>query len=70
MCDYCVEGAPYKNYHIVYDPKPIPDRRFDYDYYHDDYDLGDPRHGNARSVAECIAQIDEIEEEAIRYDDR
>ena len=51
---------------ITYDPKPIPDRRFDWDFIHDDYD-GAPdgnNHlaGNGSSVDDCINQIREIEE--------
>lgn len=25
-------------WHVKYNPKPIPDRRWDWDYWHDDYD--------------------------------
>jgi hypothetical protein len=49
---------------IEYNPKPIPDRRFDYDYWHDDYDGSDGGNGlcgTASSVVDAMEQIAEIE---------
>lgn len=55
----------YKGYHIQYDPKPIPTRNFDYDFWHEDYDgPEDRRNGNAGSVRDCMIEIDDrIEDE-------
>lgn len=49
-------------WNISHNPKPIPDRRFDYDFWHDNYD-GDANSlaGTAASYADAIAQIKEIE---------
>lgn len=49
----------YKGFYIVYEPKPIPDRRYDYDWTHEDYNgPGDNRAGTAASVSVCMAEID------------
>lgn len=54
----------YRGYRISIDPKPIPDRGFDFDFAHIDYDgPGDKRCGNGASVSDCKDRIDEIEEE-------
>lgn len=58
----------YKGWKVCYDPKPIPDRRHDWDFIHDDYD-GAPDSGNrhlcgtAASFEDALRQIDEIEED-------
>lgn len=58
----------YGDWSIHYDPPPAPWRGLDYTYTHKDYDgapdSGDKRCGWAGSVAECKADIDEIEAEA------
>lgn len=54
-------------WHIDYSPKPIPDSRYDYDFYHDDYDGADGGNGlsgTASSVEDAMNQITEIEEDA------
>ncbi len=54
-------------WNIEYYPKPIPDFRFDYDFYHDDYDGADGGNGlsgTASSVEDAMRQITEIEEYA------
>ena len=52
-------------WHIRYNPKAIPFRTHDYDYYHDDwdgaYDSKDNRIGSASSISECMEQIQEWE---------
>lgn len=49
----------YRGYTIEYNPKPIPLRGYDYDYWCDDEELG----GCAASVEQAKAEIDlEIEE--------
>ena len=57
----------YKQFTISFDPKPIPDRRFDWDFQHVDYDgapdSGDFRCGSAKSVAACQDLIDDILED-------
>lgn len=65
-------GDTYRGYRITYDPKPIPDRRWDWDFVHEDYDgapnypgdgPGDHRCGNAASVEACRAEIDMLEDD-------
>jgi len=49
---------------IIHNPKPIPDRSFDYDFYHEDYDGADGGNGLAgcaRSYDDAIDQIKDIE---------
>jgi len=54
----------YKNYIIICDRKPIPDRDFDFSFEHIDYDgPEDHRCGHASSYENAVKQIDEIEEE-------
>lgn len=59
----------YKDYHILYNPKPIPDFRFDYDFWHDGYDGAidskDIRSGTGASIEECKNNIDEIQESLV-----
>ena len=53
----------YRNYTIKpTDPQPpIPDRRHDWCYVHDDYDgPGDHRCGTAASAEDCRRAVDEI----------
>ena len=60
----------YKDYEISYNPKVIPDRRWDYDFQHNDYDgacdSGDHRWGEADSIASCKAQIDALDVSELR----
>ena len=57
------ERIPYKGYTIRFSPKPIPDRRHDWDWEHDDYDgPPDKRCGAAESAEACMNEIDEMEE--------
>lgn len=50
----------YKDYTIVFNPKPIPDRNHDYDYFPHDYDgPEDSRGGDAASVTQAQIAIDE-----------
>jgi hypothetical protein len=52
-------------WHIEKNVKPIPDRRFDYDFWHDDYDGADGGNGlagTASSIDDALRQISEIEE--------
>ena len=38
---------------------PIPTKAFDWEYVHDDYGgPGDHRHGNARDMDACVAEIE------------
>lgn len=49
----------YGDWTITHDPKPIPDRRWDWSFVHDDYDgPGDDRCGDAASLEACKAEID------------
>jgi hypothetical protein len=53
-------------WHIEYNPKPIPCRDIDYDYYHDDYDGADGGNGLAGMACshdDAVRQIIEIESE-------
>jgi len=59
---------------ITYNPKPIPDRRHDYDVCHDDYDIDSPDlFFTAESKEEAQNEIDlrdeEMNKEASLYDD-
>jgi len=47
-------------WHVEYMPKPIPDRRFDYDFWHDDNDVDGLLCGAASSVHDAIEQILEL----------
>ena len=51
-----------EGWNIDRDRKPIPDRQFDYDFWHDDHDGDNNLSGNGSSVDDCINQIREIEE--------
>lgn len=55
-------------WHIEKNPKSIPDRRHDYDFWHDDYDGADGGNGLAGTAAsfdDAARQIAEIEAERI-----
>ena len=53
----------YRGYSVHYNPKPIPQGP-DWDFVHDDYDgKGDQRCGSGYDGFDCIAQINEIEDE-------
>jgi hypothetical protein len=53
----------YKNYHITYNPKPIPTKNHDWDFVHDEYNgPGDNRHGSVASVDDAMKEIDLIED--------
>lgn len=57
-----IEGYP--GWHVEYNQKPMPDRRHDYDYWHDDYDGapdGNGLCGTADSVEAAIAEIGELD---------
>ena len=47
-------------WYVEYNQKPIPDRRNDYDFWHEDYDLDSGLCGTAESVEDAIRQIEEI----------
>jgi len=51
-------------WHVEYNPKPIPNRNFDYDFWHDNYDGADGGNGLAGTSAnenDVLQQIVEIE---------
>lgn len=53
-------------WHIEKNMKPIPDRNYDYDFWHDDYDGADGGNGlagTAKSFDDAARQIGEIERE-------
>tara|TARA_R110002020_G_scaffold261230_1_gene475579 strand:- start:787 stop:1074 length:288 start_codon:yes stop_codon:yes gene_type:complete len=51
----------YREFEITYNPPPISDRRFDYEFSHGDYDgPGDSRSGTAASYDQAKEFIDEI----------
>ena len=55
-----------KGWNIEFNPKPIPIREHDYDFWHDDYcgaSGGNGLCGTAESEADAIEQIMEIENE-------
>lgn len=58
----------YRGYVISYWAKPVPDRRYDWDFHHTDFDGapdgGDHRYGSAASLGAAMAEIDEQIEDA------
>ncbi len=52
----------YRNWHIHYDPPPIPSRASDWHFAHDDFDgapdANDNRYGHAASLEAAKAEID------------
>ena len=56
----------YRNYVVQPDPPPIPDRSYDWNFHHDDFDgapdSGDTRCGYAASPQACYDAIDELEQ--------
>jgi len=71
MSEYVVRIGPnkyqYYEYIILHNPKPIPDRSSDWEFYHEDYDgagdSGDRRGGTATSMQEAIDKIEEMEDD-------
>jgi hypothetical protein len=71
MCFECVSERgldnppmPPHSWHIEKNPKPIADRRFDFDFWHDDYDGADGGNGlagNAASWEDAVKQCWAIE---------
>lgn len=51
-------------WNFEYNPKPIPDFRFDWDFWHEEYCPDNGLCGNGASIEDCLAQINEIEAEA------
>jgi len=58
----------YRGYVITYDPPPIPDRRWDWQFQHEQFDGAedsrDNRYGQAASLTDCFCAIDEVEDGA------
>ena len=52
-----------KGWTISYNPPPIPTRLFDYNFSHIDYDLENDLCGLGVSIADCIRQIEELEQD-------
>ena len=48
---------------IEYNPKPIPIRDFDYDFWHEENDVDAGLSGCAASVEDALRQIEDIEAE-------
>src|SRR5215471_13456547 len=59
----------YRNFHVYYDPPPIPTREFDWHCYHDDYDgapdAGDNRAFHGPSLWDISYQIDQWYEDQL-----
>lgn len=57
----------YRGYVVTYDPPPIPDRRWDWHFAHEQFDgapdAGDRRHGDAASLTDAMHEIDSIEDD-------
>jgi len=49
---------------IIFNPKPIPTKAFDYDYAHDNYDGENELCGTGPSIESCLAQIEAIQNES------
>lgn len=62
MCPVCngKKCNKYEGWHVAYNPKPIPDRSHDYDFWHDDHDGENGLCGTASSLDDAIDQIKEI----------
>ncbi len=62
----CATKIRYGKWTIDFDPKPIPTRKFDYSFWHDDFDGApdsyDNRAGTAATVEEAKSEIDMIED--------
>jgi hypothetical protein len=54
----------YRGCTIWHDAPPIPTRAWDWHWMHNDWDLDDPRHGDAASEQACRDAIDEILEDS------
>lgn len=52
----------YKEWNIELNQKPIPDKRFDFDVYHNDYDGENDLFFTCESEEEAKKEIDEREE--------
>jgi len=50
-------------WHIQHAPKPIPNRNYDYDFWHNDNDEDLLLCGEGASFEDCISKIAEITEE-------
>lgn len=48
-------------WHISHNPKPIPIRTHDYDFWNDNVDIGNGLSGTASSYRDAVAQIKEID---------
>lgn len=60
----------YRDYIIEYNPKPIPDRSCDYDWFPEDYDgPEDGRGGTAGTVEEAERMVDEEIDERSQEDE-
>lgn len=57
--------SKYKEFVISYNPKPIPDRRFDWDFVCADYDGESNLYGYGSSAFDCMQQIKEINDDAL-----
>jgi len=44
-----------------FNPKPIPDRSMDWDFWHSEYDGENELSGTGSSIEDCIAQIEDME---------
>ena len=63
MDENSIDNRIPEGWHIVYSPKPIPIKSFDWDFWHDNYDGADEGNGLcgcAESVDDAIKQINEI----------
>lgn len=65
---YSFGSSEHKNlpngWHIQKNPKPVPNRKHDYDFWHDDYDGTDGGNGLAGTASnedDALRQIEEIE---------
>jgi hypothetical protein len=60
-----MRDVEYGRWKIHFEPPPIPIRRHDWSFWHDDYDgPGDPRCGTAESLEAARRAVDEHEEES------
>lgn len=61
----CAFSKVPEGWRVQFNPKPIPDRQFDYDFWHEDADDQNGLHGNAPSVEAAAVEAIEMHRERI-----
>ncbi|API59552.1 hypothetical protein BSL82_09685 [Tardibacter chloracetimidivorans] len=65
---HTVKSMRYGDWHIEYNPPPVPFRSADWQFWHDDFDGAedacDNRYGHAGSIEDAMNDIDDMADEA------